>query len=309
MIPLRARRSLAFASGFGVAAVTVFALVGEYGHRQLTRCSRSDFRDEPDRWGLSATEEMTLRSRDGLAIHAWLFRAPVPAPTVVGCHGHGGNKHTMLPVAQFLQAEFNVLLLDSRGHGDSGGSRTTVGYEERLDVQAAVDELERRALGPVGVYGISMGAAIAILAAAEDRRIASVCADSSFARLQWAVAQAARVRGYPAFVAPMVANAGCWVTSLRLRYPITAFDPIEVVDRIAPRPLLLIHGERDRLIPLYHSRLLYARAGPPKDLWVLGGLEHCRGLDEVGGVYRRRVLEFFRRTLRRPGDSRLVAAR
>lgn len=142
MISLPARRSLGFVSGFGIAALTAFALIGEYGRRQLTRSNRTDFRDEPDRWGLTATEELTIRSRDGLAIHAWLFRAPRASPTVIGCHGHGGNKHTMLPVAQFLQPEFNVLLLDSRGHGESGGRRTTVGYEERLDVQAAVDELE-----------------------------------------------------------------------------------------------------------------------------------------------------------------------
>src|SRR3712207_6389381 len=134
----RRRPELRLGSAIGLTAVAALALIGEYAHRQLTRSIRSEFRDNPAEWGLSGVEELRLRARDGLVLHAWLFRAPGPAPTVIACHGHGGNKHTMLPVAQFLQPEFNVLLLDSRGHGESDGARTTVGYEERLDVHAAV---------------------------------------------------------------------------------------------------------------------------------------------------------------------------
>ena len=305
----RRRPELRLASAIGLTAVAALALIGEYAHRQLTRSIRSEFRDNPAEWGLSGVEELRFRSRDGLVLHAWLFRAPDPAPTVIACHGHGGNKHTMLPVAQFLQPEFNVLLLDSRGHGESDGARTTVGYEERLDVHAAVDELERRGHRPVGVLGISMGAAIAILAAAEDPRIRAVVADSPFARLRWAVSQVARNRGYPRLVAPAVAHFGCRMTSLRLRYPMTAFDPIEAVDRIAPRPLLLIHGQRDALIPIRNSHELYARAHEPKELWVLDGLDHCRGLDEACGAYQQRILEFFRRHLTRvPAASADAAA-
>ena len=302
------RRPIGIATAIGLGTLGALTLLGEYGHRQLTRSTRSEFRDEPGNWGLGAAEELVLRSRDGLALHAWLFHAPGPAPTVIACHGHNANKHTMLPVAQFLQPEFNVVLLDSRGHGESAGSRTTIGYEERLDVHAVVDELERRELGPVGVLGTSMGAAIAILAAAEDERIRAVVADSPFARLRWAVSQVARVRGYPRLVAPAIAHVGCRMTSLRLRYPMAAFDPIEVVDRIAPRPLLLIHGERDGLIPVTNSRLIYARAGQPKELWVLGGLDHCRGLAEACDTYPGRILEFFRRELRLPAAAGDVGA-
>ena len=304
--PFRSR-SIALASSLGLGVLGAFLLAGEYGRRQITRALRSDFRDEPERWGFDPAEELALTASDGVRLHAWLFKAPAPAPTIILCHGHGGNKHTLLPFANLLFPAYNVLLLDARGHGESEGTRTTIGYEERLDVHAAVDELLRRDLGPIGILGTSMGAAIAILAAAEDQRIAAVVADSSFARLRWAVAEVARLRGYPPGVASVMANAACRMTSLRLRYPMTAFDPIEVVARIAPRPLLLIHGENDELINARHARLLYARAGQPKELWILRGLPHCRGLESAYEAYRDRIRAFFGRTLRR-GDPTGAAA-
>jgi fermentation-respiration switch protein FrsA (DUF1100 family) len=83
----------------------------------------------------------------------------------------------------------------------------------------------------------------------------------------------------------------------------TAFDPIEVVARIAPRPLLLIHGENDELINARHARLLYARAGEPKELWILRGLPHCRGLESAYEAYRDRIRAFFGRALRRADSA------
>lgn len=293
-------RTLALIPTLGIGLLGLAVLVGEYGRRQVTQSRRSLFRDEPRNWGLDPPEELTLRARDGIPLDAWLFEAREPAPSVIVVHGHGGNKDSMLPLAQILFPRFNLLLLDTRGHGASGGTRTTLGYEERLDVHAAVDELIRRGLGPVGILGISMGAAIAIIAAADDPRIAAVIADSPFARLPWAVAEAAKVRGYPPVLAPLVAQAAVRAAALRLGYPPSAFDPIEAVERIAPRPLLLIHGEHDTVINARHSRLILERAGEPKELWILDGLAHCRGLEGACDAYGERLVGFFRRVLPRP---------
>lgn len=286
----------------GVALLGAIALLGEYGRRQITRSIRSDLRDNPANWGLEAAEELTLTARDGIRLHAWLFAAPTPAPTVIVCHGHGANKHSVLPIANFLAPRYNVLLLDIRGHGESEGTYTTIGFEERLDVHAAVDEIARRFVGPIAVLGISMGAAIALLAAAEDDRIAAVVADSPYARLRWVVAEAARRRGYPRLAASFAAFAGCGATALRLRSPMAAFDPIQVVHRIAPRPILFMHGEEDDVIALSHARLLFARAEQPKDLWILDGLAHCRGLESACEAYQTRILDFLGRWLEMPSE-------
>jgi uncharacterized protein len=289
----------------GLGVLGLAALAGEYGHRKVTQRKRSDFWDDPGKWDLPEPETLTLTANDGVELSALIFHHAATAPSVIVCHGHGGNKLTLLPIARFLVSHFNVLLLDSRGHGESGGARTTVGYEERLDVHAAVDELIGRDLGPVGVFGVSMGAAVAILAAAEDQRIQAVVADSPFARLRWAVTSAARLRGYPPLVAPTMAYAACCMTALRCHYPMAAFDPIEVVDRIAPRPLLLIHGELDEMIKASDSERLYARAGEPKELWVLTGLGHCKGMDSVCAQYEARTVSFLQRSLGGPSSLAL----
>ncbi len=290
------RRS--FTAALAALSVAGFAaLVGEYGHRQITHAHRNDFRDDPTRWGLGAAEEIDMTARDGIRLHSWLFHSPTAEASVIVLHGHGGNKHTTLPLATMLYPAYNVLLLDHRGHGESGGVRTTIGYEERLDVHAAVDVLMGRGLGPVGIFGMSMGGATAILAAAEDERISVIVADSPFARLRWAIQQAANLRGYPAFLTPAISYLGCLMTALHLRYRMESFDPVEVIERIAPRPIFLMHGTEDELIPVASAHTLYARAGEPKELWLQEGLKHCRAVEEAYEPFRDRVRGFFDRWL------------
>jgi dipeptidyl aminopeptidase/acylaminoacyl peptidase len=294
--PSLAPRALtAAAATLGLAGLV--ALLGEYGHRQITYAHRNDFRDDPARWGLAAAEEIDLAARDGVRIHSWLFRSPSASATVIVLHGHGGNKHTCLPLARMLFPAYNVLLLDHRGHGESGGVRTTIGYEERLDVHGAVDLLLERGLGPIGIFGMSMGGATAILAAAEDRRIAAVVADSPYARLRWAVQQVAVLRGYPKLVTPAIAFLGCLTTSLHLRYQMRAFDPVEVIERISPRPIFLMHGVEDEIIPVASAHALYARAVEPKELWLQDGLKHCKAVEEAWEPFKERVVAFFDRWL------------
>jgi pimeloyl-ACP methyl ester carboxylesterase len=292
----RAKRAL-FASAFAAAVAGIVAVLGEYSHRQITHAYRTDFRDDPLRWGLTPAEEVPLRTRDGINLHSWLFRSPDAEASVILLHGHGGNKDSLLPLAEMLFPRFTVLMLDLRGHGTSEGVRTTIGYEERQDVHAAVDLLEAQGLGPVGIFGMSMGAATAILAAAEDERIAAVVADSPYGRLRWAIAQAARLRGYPPVLARVVASLGCRATAMHLRLPVQAFDPVEVIARIAPRPLLLMHGVQDDVIPVRSAHALYRRAGDPKELWLIDGLKHCQALEQLPDDFRERVVSFLERHL------------
>src|SRR4051794_18375006 len=292
----RAKRALC-ASALAAAVAVIVAALGEYGHRQITHAFRTDFRDDPLRWGLVPAEEVRFATRDGIGLHGWLFRAVDAAASVILLHGHGSNKDSLLPLAGMLYPRFNVLMVDLRGHGESEGVRTTIGYEERQDVHAAVDLLEARGLGPVGIFGMSMGAATAILAAAEDERLAAIVADSPYGRLRWAIAQGARLRGYPSFAAPLIATLGCGVTALHLRFPLRAFDPIEVIGRIAPRPLLLMHGVEDDIIPVRSAYALFRRAGEPKELWLIEGLKHCQALEVRPEQFRDRVVGFFEQHL------------
>jgi pimeloyl-ACP methyl ester carboxylesterase len=227
----------------GLIALVILGL-GLYGAIHLTRPRRTDFVDTAERWDLPQPEHLSLRSTDGVALSAYWLAGDSARPVVLIVHGHGSNKLTNLWLAADLFSDFNVLLLDLRGHGESGRAHGTVGYIERLDVRAAVSWLDER-FGevPIGVLGISMGGAAVINAAAENPRITAVVADSAFAWLRGPVYEAICARGYPRRVSGVLAWSVCavapWLGAQRGR---RWGDPIEVVHLIAPRPLLLIHG-------------------------------------------------------------------
>lgn len=286
-----------------IASIAVVGLASLYGAYQMISPPRCDHREDPAGWGLP-TDEVTFQAADGVRLVAWLARAAAAGPAVVVLHGHGGNRHTSLAYASFLYPDFTLLLPDLRGHGESEGRHTSVGYLERQDVIGGAAFLREQGYGPIGVLGVSMGGATAILAAAESPLIEVVVADSSFAALRNAVRESARMRGYPGLLLRPWAYLSCRTAAWRLRYPMRLGDPLSVVASVAPRPLLLIHGEQDSLILAENARSLYAAAGEPKELWMLPGVEHARAIEENGDAYRERVLEFFRRWLLRSGEGR-----
>jgi uncharacterized protein len=287
---------LLIAGGLGLLIAAVAAL-GLYGAEQLTRPRRNDLEDRAERWGLPEPRHLTLAAVDGVGLSAWWFDHPEACASVIVCHGHGGNKASSLWVAADLYPRFNVLLLDLRGHGQSGGGRTSVGFLERLDILAAIEWLDAQTRNqPIGVLGISMGGATAILAAGENPRIGAVIADSPFARLRSPVRAAICQRGYPRSVSPVLAWTVCTIASWQVKVR-GGLDPIDVVHRIAPRPLLIVHGEADELIPVENAYALYRRAGEPKELWVVPGVEHARVPEVQPRAYAERVAAFFERWL------------
>jgi fermentation-respiration switch protein FrsA (DUF1100 family) len=225
------------------------------------------------------------------------------------CHGHGSNKLTNLWLAGDLYPQFNVLLLDVRGHGESEGRHSSVGYLERLDMLASVDWLaERQGPAPIGVLGVSMGGAAAIHAAAEDQRISAVVSDSSFARLRGPVFEAICARGYPRRVAGVLAWSVCNVAPwLGAPHGRRWRDPLDVVDRLAPRPLLLIHGQADDFIGIQHAHTLFARAAEPKELWIVPEVGHGRAAEIDPSAYAQRVRTFFARSLPATGQPAAAA--
>ena len=82
-----------------------------------------------------------------------------------------------------------------------------------------------------------------------------------------------------------------------------AVRPVDVIDRIAPRPILLIHGSRDGIVPLNHLDELYAAAGEPKDRWVVQGTTHAMARMDVPAEYVSRVATFFDESLAAPAAA------
>ncbi len=243
-------------AGFLGASLLVFWLA--------VRPPRLAVRLEPGDVGL-AVEEVTITTDDGLRLAAWLVPRP-GAPAVVLLHGYPADKADMLPIAASLGPRFTVLLLDQRYFGGSEGRLTTLGFMERRDLARAVDFLAARGFGPVGVFGFSLGGAVALLAAAEDPRIRAVAAYAPFADLG--------LLGQELYAwlwllkYPLVGLTRVW-SRLFLGHDITRPTPVEAAARLTI-PILLVASREDEQIPFAHAeRLRDALAANPRAEFLL----------------------------------------
>jgi uncharacterized protein len=158
-----------------VGYLATIPLVGVHPYWRQLRAQPKDF-------GLSA-EDVSFRSMDGIRLAAWYIPARgIAHGTVIIAHGIDGNRSDMLPRASFLVRNgYNTLLVDLRGHGESGGDYAGPGYMEALDILGAVSYLRKRGQqGPIIVMGHSYGAVAALYAAARSKDIAAVIADSAY---------------------------------------------------------------------------------------------------------------------------------
>lgn len=229
--------------------------------------------------------DVTLTTADGVHLAAWYVPVLEPgAPTVLLCHGLLDSKWTMLRLVPWLhQAGYNLLLFDFRGHGESDHRPTTIGRQEVLDVQAALDWLEaegvgacpgRQARGQVAGLGMSLGAAALVNTAAVDERLDALILDSLFA--DWSDTNFAQ--GYrlpPDWLVPDVP------------------DPEQVLPDVRV-PVLIIHGTADILTHVEHACRLYAAAHEPKELWI-NDSGHAWSAWTYPDRYQERVLDFLRR--------------
>jgi alpha-beta hydrolase superfamily lysophospholipase len=251
-------------------------------------------------------EEVRFRSADGIAITGWLLRGQPDAPVLILCHGYQRCMEEPFALGVELREHgFNILLFDFRGCGRSGGRFTTIGHHEPEDLLAAVRWVRNRfgPATPIGVHGISMGGAVAIAAAARTAEIRAVAADSAFAHLSGAVElRFEPLRGLNLLVHHVTMRIAERISGGR----VAEVRPVDVVARIAPRPLLLIQGSRDGIVPAGHVDELYAAAGEPKDLWLLPESTHAMARLDAPDLYVDRLARFFSSAL--AADQRIAAA-
>ncbi len=243
-------------------------------------------------------ETVEFRSSDGLRLTGWWLPRPETNAVIVGSHGHAGSKDELLGIGSYCwRAGYNVLLFDYRGRGESDPWPQTLVSREVDDLLAALEYVRQRMPGaPIGVVGYSMGAAVGILATARDQSVKALVADSSFTAGDDVVAHGVEqtLRIPPT---PLVRLADL-IVARRHGYRFSQARPIDAIGQIAPRPVFIIHGVDDTLIPVSHAQRLYAAAREPRLLWEVPGAEHCGGYFVDRVTYCRRVIEFFDQYLR-----------
>ncbi len=231
--------------------------------------------DCPSQGAQAGSEVVTS---DGVPIAAFYVPAAngadSTAPTIVIAPGWKSNKSEILKYAPFFHERFNLVLVDLRNGGRSGGDTTTWGVREQLDIRAIVDWLEREKHPAwIGGMGNSMGAATMTAAAANDERIRALILDSMHASIVATfgdgIANERNLPGYPSTWA-MIALA-----SLRSGEDLPAVDPQRLIARLGDRPVLLIHGTADVLDTPEHSAELNLAAARAAGVPVT--LEYCEG--------------------------------
>jgi pimeloyl-ACP methyl ester carboxylesterase len=232
-----------------------------------------------------ASEDVAFRSADGVELEAWWVPAPAAKGTVVMVHGLNRSRIEMVRRAPFVHAAgWNALLLDLRHHGASGGKTTTFGAKEKEDVEAAVRIARERSPGPVVLWGVSLGGASVVFAAAEDPQVAGVICDSSYRSLEDTVRHHLQLfRGWR------------WWLRIVPRWPVGdltvfwmgrrgGFDPATVdvrvaAARLAGRPALFVANSDDQRMPKEIAFDLQAAVGPGAEVLIVPGKSH-------GGAWR-----------------------
>jgi uncharacterized protein len=202
-------------------------------------------------------------SHAGLAYALWLPDDPPPWPAVVIVHGAGSRKENHADFARLAVASgWAALAFDLPGHGNSEPVMSGGAVEEVIEMArllASQDGVDR---GRVALRGSSLGGFLAITAAAGSERVAGVIAICPASERD--LARGLR-RGNLEMRVDDPVGLEAWLLSQ---------DVGTAVERISPRPLILLHAEGDTQIPSDHSEALYERAGEPRKLVIVPGGAH-----------------------------------
>jgi len=224
---------------------------------------------------------------DGLLLHAWHLKGQTAKQgTILFLHGNAENISTHINNVLWLtECGYDVFAFDYRGYGKSAGHPTIEGVH--IDAQAAIEatlNLTQRDDERIILLGQSLGGAIAVYAtanSAQKNRIKVLIVDSAFSDYQVIARE----------------KLDMFAITRLFQYPLASpfadkHSPITWIKRVAPVPVLILHGNKDNIVPLHHSQDLYNEALPPKDLWQVTDVGHIQTF--ASKEIRERLLEYLK---------------
>ncbi len=229
--------------------------------------------------GLQAgLEDVWITTRDGVRLHAWFAPAETGVVTLF-LHGNAGNITHRLPLVEIIpQAGSALLLLDYRGYGRSEGSPSETGLY--ADAEAGYEYLLARGYQPgsIVVHGESLGTAVAVDLAAR-REVGAVVLQAPFSSASEMAGRLLPVVG------PLVMRS---------------YNTISKIPRVKA-PLLVVHGDRDDIVPHEQGMKLFNAAPEPKTFWTVPGARHNDLLEVAGADYTQRLRHFYATAGLNPG--------
>ncbi len=241
------------------------------------KAPRVEETQEPSDFGMNF-RQVSVPTAHGKTLYGWwLVPESEGAPNVVLLHGWGANAGIMLPLAAPLyRAGFNVLLVDARGHGRSPADGYSAMPKFAEDAGAAVDWLHKHSNGSVALMGHSVGAAAVLLEASRRDDITAVISIASFAHPEALMQRWLAKLRIPRPIARAVLRYIEWV----IGYRFDAIAPVHTIRQVAA-PVLLVHGDADRAVPVSDFEEITASRDPVKDETLLVGGAHHGSIDKI----------------------------
>ena len=236
-----------------------------------------------------------VNSDSGSKISGWHTQPDSSHGVIVLLHGIRGSRLSMLDRARMLHdAGYATVMIDLQAHGESSGDAITAGYLEQHDVRAAVKfARHQHPAEPIGVIGVSLGGAAALLASPLD--IDALVLESVYLDIHHAIhnrvtAKLGRLSAIPASLLLMQLQPRLGISPTELR-PIDHMPHIEC-------PVYVVSGAEDQHTTESETQAMFSAASDPKQLWLVDGAAHVDLLRIDSIEYQQRIVGFLDRHLR-----------
>lgn len=218
-------------------------------------------------------QDISFKTPDGVMLHGWFLKSKEKSNgTVLFLHGNAENISTHVNnVLWLVENGFDVLIFDYRGYGNSEGRPTLKGVH--IDAGSALDTLfnlpytnKKRVI----VFGQSLGGAIAVYTVANSlykNSVDAIIIDSAFSSYRLIAKE--KLSGL------IITWPFQYLTSFLIS---DYYSPVRWISKVNPVPVLLMHGDRDNVVPFHHSKIIYKEALAPKDIWILGSKGHIEAV-------------------------------
>ncbi len=243
-------------------------------------------------------KNVEVLTKDTLKLKGYFVKSSLDSTyaSIILVHGIGGCKQHFTDLAITLSNKgYDSWLFDNRAHGESEGQFSTYGYKEKEDISAIIDKIKNNnPMSKIGIWGNSLGGAIAIQAIEQDKRIEFGIIESTFTELNQIVYDYQKRFSY---------NIGLkWICDLSLAKAETITDfktsqvkPINSVKNIT-QPMLIAHGNKDENIKFEYGKALYKNlASRDKEFVEVENAGHYNMFSTGGENYKNKLFNFIKK--------------